>query len=186
MLGDVGNIRLVPFILTQEKAAKSLKYVLLTGLYLIWGLVWGCSLDPKAPAAKTASTVQNASQITLYPLKLSDQEIDVELACSVEEQSKGLMFRSELPQNQGMLFVFPQERTLSFWMKNTLIPLDIAYIDAQGKIIDIQQMQPQTTTAHPSKAPAKYALEMNQHWFKENKIEPGTVLTLPACPESFE
>lgn len=179
------NIRLVPLILTQEKGSKPLKYVLLTGLYLIWGLVWGCSLDTKVSPAKTTNT-QSTAQTTLYPLTLAEQMIHVELACSVEEQSKGLMFRSELPQNQGMLFVFPRERTLSFWMKNTLIPLDIAYIDAQGKIIDIQQMQPQTTTAHPSKAPAKYALEMNQNWFKDNKIELGTVLTLPECPESFE
>lgn len=94
------------------------------------------------------------------------------------------MFRKSLEKNHGMLFIFSSPRTLSFWMKNTLIPLDIAYIDSTGKIVDIQSMQPETLTPHPSASEAQYALEMNQGWFREQKIGIGTPIKLPECPST--
>ena len=114
--------------------------------------------------------------VELVPLRVGGIEIQVEIADDAEERQRGLMYRESLDENQGMLFVYPEQRTLGFWMKNTLIPLDIAYIDREGRIVDIQQMEPQTTETHDSAAPAMYALEMNQGWFEANGIRVGDVI----------
>jgi uncharacterized protein len=111
------------------------------------------------------------------------KNLEVELAETPTQQAYGLMNRTKMPANAGMLFVFDQERILQFWMKNTLIDLDIAYIDKNKKIIDIQQMKAVTSIletnppTYPSKLPAQYALEMNSGWFKKNKIKEGAQLT---------
>lgn len=107
------------------------------------------------------------------PIRVGGVEIQVEIADEPAEHSRGLMFRESLAENEGMLFVYPEERTLGFWMKNTLIALDIAYADNQGRIVDIQQMEPQTLETHNSAGPAMYALEMNQGWFAANGIVVG-------------
>lgn len=114
-----------------------------------------------------------APQGDLVPIRVAGIEVMVEIADDNEERSRGLMHRESLPEDQGMLFVYTDERTLSFWMRNTLIPLDIAYIDREGRIVDIQQMEPQDSTTHPSAAPAMYALEMNQGWFEAHDVEVG-------------
>lgn len=166
--------------------------MLLTGLYLIWGLVWGCSQPPKAsisPVNQKQNTITDASATTqapLYPLQVKEHDIQVELACTFAEQSQGLMFREKLAKNHGMLFVFSRPRILSFWMKNTLIPLDIAYINDAGTLIDIQTMAPETTIAHPSKSEAQYALEMNKGWFSEHNVGIGTSIDIPECPSAEE
>jgi uncharacterized membrane protein (UPF0127 family) len=111
------------------------------------------------------------------------KKLEVELAQSPTQQAYGLMKRTKMPANAGMLFVFDQERVLQFWMKNTLIDLDIAYIDKNKKIIDIQQMKAVTSIletnppTYPSKLPAQFALEMNSGWFKKNKIKEGAQLS---------
>lgn len=99
--------------------------------------------------------------------------VTVEVSDSPEERVRGLMYREKLNWNEGMLFVFEREDTLSFWMRNTPIPLSIAFIDKNGVIIDIQDMQPFDLTTHKSKGLALYALEMNLGWFKLNKIGVG-------------
>lgn len=121
-----------------------------------------------------AAAVSRAAE--LVPLRVAGIEIRVEIADDADERQQGLMFRESLEENQGMLFVYPEQRTLGFWMKNTLIPLDIAYIDREGRIVDIQQMEPQTTETHNSAAPAMYALEMNQGWFEANGIRVGDLV----------
>jgi uncharacterized membrane protein (UPF0127 family) len=89
------------------------------------------------------------------------------------------MFRKSLPENEGMLFINDKEKPLRFWMKNTFIPLSIAYLDKDRKILNIEDMRPSTSIMQESVAisesvkPAQYALEMNQGWFKKNKIIPG-------------
>lgn len=113
-------------------------------------------------------------------IKVKDKVINVEIAQSDEQLERGLMFRSSLPKNQGMLFIFDQERILSFWMKNTLIDLSIAYFDKNKKIVDIQEMKATSSLdlqipSYPSKSPARYALEMNAGWFANNKIKVGDV-----------
>jgi uncharacterized membrane protein (UPF0127 family) len=89
------------------------------------------------------------------------------------------MGRTELELHAGMLFVFGRERDLSFWMRNTLIPLSIAYISADGRIVDIQDMEPLDETSHPSAEPAKYALEVNQGFFAERGVEVGDEVEIP-------
>lgn len=126
-------------------------------------------------AAETGTgTVSQA--VELVPLRVGGIEIQVEIADDADERQRGLMYRESLEENQGMLFVYPEQRTLGFWMKNTLIPLDIAYIDREGRIVDIQQMEPQTTETHDSAGPAMYALEMNQGWFEANGIRVGDLI----------
>ena len=130
----------------------------------------------QAGQAAEAGTAAVSQALELVPLRVGGIEIQVEIADDADERQQGLMYRESLQENQGMLFVYPEQRTLGFWMKNTLIPLDIAYIDREGRIVDIQQMEPQTTETHDSAAPAMYALEMNQGWFEANGIRVGDVI----------
>ena len=127
-------------------------------------------------AAEPGGAAAVAVAAELIPLRVGGIEIEVELADDADERQQGLMFRESLEENRGMLFVYPEQRTLGFWMQNTLIPLDIAYIDREGRIVDIQQMEPQTTETHNSAAPAMYALEMNQGWFEANGIRVGDLV----------
>ncbi|MDH3732048.1 MAG: DUF192 domain-containing protein [Gemmatimonadota bacterium] len=110
------------------------------------------------------------------PIRVAGIEIQVEIADDEAERSKGLMFRESLPEDEGMLFVYESARPLGFWMRNTLIPLDIAYIDEQGRIVDIQQMEPRDETTRWSKADAMYALEMNVGWFAANSVTVGDLI----------
>jgi uncharacterized membrane protein (UPF0127 family) len=107
-------------------------------------------------------------------------EVEAEIAEDEAKRRKGLMERTELAENAGMLFVFDQEQPLSFWMRNTLIPLSIAYIGAEGRIVDIQDMQPLDETPHPSAEPAPYALEVNQGLFEERGVEVGDEVEVPS------
>jgi uncharacterized membrane protein (UPF0127 family) len=106
-------------------------------------------------------------------------EVQVEIADEEDEQKRGLMERTALAEEAGMLFVFRGERPLSFWMKDTLIPLSIAYIDGDGGIVDIQDMQPLDESSHPSAAPAQYALEVNQGFFEARGVQVGDEADLP-------
>ena len=92
-------------------------------------------------------------------------EVPVEIAAPYAEKQRGLMGRTALAEDAGMLFVFDREQQLSFWMKDTLIPLSIAYINESGRIVDIQDMQPLDETPHPSAEPARYALEVTRSFF---------------------
>jgi uncharacterized membrane protein (UPF0127 family) len=112
-------------------------------------------------------------------LVLKEKKIKVEVVRTDEEKAKGLMFREKLGENEGMLFVFEREENLSFWMKNTRIPLSIAFIARNGKIVDIQDMEPFDLRSHVSARPAQSALEVNQGWFKKNGIEVGDSIHLP-------
>ena len=107
--------------------------------------------------------------------------VGVEVADTDAERQAGLMGRTVLPEDAGMLFVFEGEQTLSFWMKDTLIPLSIAYIDAEGRIVDIQDMQPldDVSPHYVSAEPARYALEVNQGFFEERGVMVGDTLELP-------
>jgi uncharacterized membrane protein (UPF0127 family) len=102
--------------------------------------------------------------------KRKDIKIDIELP---ESNAKGLMFRKNLPNNAGMLFEFEGEEILSFWMKNTYIPLDIIYVDARHQIVDIKHAKPLSTKSLPSKKPAKYVVEVNAGFCDENNIGEG-------------
>jgi len=97
-----------------------------------------------------------------------------EVARTPEQRAEGLMYRQELPDGTGMLFVFEDNVVRSFWMQNTYLSLDIAFLDPALTIVDIQQMEPMTTDNHDSTAPAMFALEVRQGWFAERGIAVGT------------
>ena len=104
-------------------------------------------------------------------------DLTIELATTPEARSCGLSLRDSLPANRGMLFVYAKPEILTFWMKNTRVPLSIAFIDTAGRIVSIQKMNPlPTTTVYASPVPALYALEVNQGWFEENGVGVGDVV----------
>ena len=126
-------------------------------------------------ALSAAGMGQGLAQGSLPVLELSAgmYRIEAEVAANDQHRQVGLMNRKTMPAQRGMLFVFPQERTHCMWMRNTLIPLSVAFIDADGYIINIENMKPQTEDNHCAKVPARYALEMNEGWFAQRGIKPG-------------
>lgn len=99
--------------------------------------------------------------------------IEAEVAATDQHRQLGLMNRKTMPPQHGMLFVFNHENTHCMWMRNTLLPLSVAFMDASGTIINIEDMQPQTEDNHCARRPARYALEMNIGWFAQRGIKPG-------------
>jgi len=139
---------------------------------------------PPSSEANTAETTSAASKLRTVFIDTSGGkkvEVQVEVADDVAEQAKGLMYRKALGEDRGMLFVYPDERELSFWMKNTLIPLSIAYIDSEGRIVDILDMKPldDKPPHYTSSEPVQYALEVNQGFFEKEGVKVGDHAELP-------
>jgi uncharacterized membrane protein (UPF0127 family) len=107
------------------------------------------------------------------PLNVGGNKLTAEVASTDAQRSTGLMHRRMLPENRGMLFIFPDVAMHGMWMMNTYVPLSVAFIDREGRIINIEDMQPQTQNSHTAAKPAKYALEMNLGWFAKRGIKPG-------------
>jgi uncharacterized protein len=105
--------------------------------------------------------------------------VKAEIADTPDERNKGLMFRKKLPDGKGMLFVFEYDHVLSFWMQNTYIPLSIAFITHDGKIIDIKDMYPNDTSSVLSSRSARYALEAPQGWFSRAGVREGDTVKIP-------
>ena len=110
-------------------------------------------------------------------------EINAELARTEDERATGLMHRKELPDGQGMLFIFERDQQLSFWMKNTLIPLSIAFIASNGRILEMRDMQPGDLNSVKSSRSVRYALEVPQGWFTRAGIRIGDTLDLTHIPK---
>jgi uncharacterized protein len=119
----------------------------------------------------------------LFQLTIKGKKIRVEVVRTEGEKARGLMFRDKLGADEGMLFVYEEEEFLTFWMKNTPLPLSIAFIDQKGRIVDIQDMEPFNLRTHTSARPARYALEMNRNWFQKNGINVGDVAKMPTSLE---
>lgn len=117
-----------------------------------------------------------SQSILRIPLYIKDKEIWVEVAKTPEQRAQGLMWRKDLGDNGGMLFIFEEEEYHSFWMKNTYIPLSIAFIDKNGRIIEIRDMKPLSTETHSPSKPILYALEMKKGWFSKNGIRKGDTI----------
>jgi uncharacterized membrane protein (UPF0127 family) len=122
---------------------------------------------------------QDTPQTNLPRIKLQAgmYQIDTQVAQTSEQRSIGLMFRAEMPQHEGMLFVFEQPAKQCFWMKNTLLPLTAAFVADDGTIVNLVDMQPQTTDSHCSDKPVRFVLEMNQGWFAKKGIKAGSRLS---------
>jgi uncharacterized membrane protein (UPF0127 family) len=100
--------------------------------------------------------------------------IQAEVAQTPQEHSIGLMFRKSMGTNEGMLFEFEEPSQQCFWMKNTLLPLSVAFIADDGNVVNIEDMKPQTLDSHCSYQPVRFVLEMNDGWFAKRGIKPGT------------
>ena len=100
-------------------------------------------------------------------------QIDAQIANTPQQRQIGLMFRKDMPTHEGMLFIFEEPQKQCFWMKNTLLPLSAAFLDDDGGIVNLVDMQPQSTDSHCSEKPVRYVLEMNQGWFAKKKIGKG-------------
>ena len=122
-----------------------------------------------------ASTVHSQG-LQKIPVYLKDKEIRVEVAQAPEERARGLMGRKQLGDSEGMLFIFETEDYHSFWMKNTVIPLSIAFVSKEGRIVKITDMKPLTLDSHAPPKPVLYALEMKQGWFSTNGIKVGDLV----------
>ena len=136
-------------------------------------LVFLCLLPFTAPAM-AESTGMNFPVTTL---KAGKHLIRAEVASTEAQREQGLMFRRELPKNNGMLFVFDRPARSCMWMKNTALPLSVAFIDANGTILNIEKREPFTLDSHCSKGWSRYALEMNKNWFAKNGIKAGSKIS---------
>ncbi len=126
-----------------------------------------------------AAFAQDQPQTSLPRVKLNAgmHIIDAQVAAAPAERETGLMFRKEMPQQEGMLFVFEYPAQQCFWMKNTVLPLSVAFVHDDGTIANIEEMQPQTLDSHCSAKPVRYVLEMNKGWFAKKGIKAGSRLS---------
>ncbi|WP_322994748.1 DUF192 domain-containing protein [Castellaniella sp.] len=140
-----------------------------------------CRLALAAIASLLTALAWAQPSLPHIAIQAGSHPLQVELADTPETLSQGLMHRTHLPDDHGMLFVFEQAEIRCFWMKNTLIPLSIAFINDQGRIISIQDMQPKNLATHCSPSAVSAALEMNQGWFQRSGIQIGDPVTgIPA------
>ena len=126
-------------------------------------------------ALATGVLAQEGPQRDLPRVELTAgmHRIDAQVAATPQERQTGLMHRKEMPQHEGMLFVFEQPAQQCFWMKNTLLPLTAAFVADDGTVVNLADMKPQTLDSHCSAKPVRYVLEMNQGWFKQRGIQAG-------------
>ena len=124
-------------------------------------------------AATTASAQDGPQKLPAITLNAGMHLIRAEVAQTPEQRSTGLMFRQAMGQNEGMLFAFEDAGQQCFWMKNTLIPLSIAFLADDGSVVNVDDMAPQTLDGHCSARPVRFVLEMNQGWFAKHGIKPG-------------
>lgn len=127
----------------------------------------GCACNEAVSSNRTAE------------LRIAAHRIHAEIVWTREARARGLMYRASLPKDSGMLFIYPDERVLRFWMHDTQVPLDIAYIDAAGVIREVHYMKPLDESGLPSQVPVRYALEMNLGWFAEHQVGVGDRLEMP-------
>ena len=135
-------------------------------LYLVWLLAGAVAARADAPQ----------SGLPVVEIEIAGHKLEVEVAATPESRTMGLMYRRMLPEDWGMLFVFPEPAIYSMWMANTYIPLSVAYLDAQGRVINIRDMPPLTHSSYSAGDNALYAIEANPGWFAKRGIGPGTAV----------
>ena len=118
-------------------------------------------------------SVVSRAEMPRMELSASFHRIEAEVAADQGNRAQGLMFRKNMGPNRGMLFVFPQLDRHCMWMRNTVLPLSVAFLDEEGRILNVEDMQPQTDTSHCAAGPARFALEMNLGWFSGKGLKPG-------------
>lgn len=123
-----------------------------------------------------ATSAEAQQKFSVTTLSAGIYVVQAEVAATPDQREQGLMFRKQMAQNDGMVFLFGGPAKVCMWMKNTLIPLSVAFLDKNGRIVNIEDMQPQSLTSHCSKEYVPYALEMNLGWFKQKNIKPGSII----------
>ncbi|MFZ9616277.1 MAG: DUF192 domain-containing protein [Fluviibacter sp.] len=130
------------------------------------------------------SAMAQAANLPVIRLSAGTGNLEVEVASNKAQRSLGLMNRASMPESRGMLFVYPAPAYFCMWMKNTKIPLSVAFIDAQGQVINIEDMAPQTETNHCTQRNATYALEANRGWFAKHGVVAGSqIIGLEKAPQ---
>ncbi len=119
------------------------------------------------------TSAQASAQMPRMELNASFHRIEAEVAADQASRMQGLMHRRSMATNQGMLFVFARVDRHCMWMRNTFLPLSVAFLDEEGRILNIEDMKPQTETSHCAANPARFALEMNIGWFSGKGLKPG-------------
>lgn len=164
-----------------------MKRVCIMSFFAILGLLaGGCGKTSVAvPQTAQQSLIPTHAQDKLPTIKLwiGAELMDAEMALTEEEERTGMMFRTNMAENQGMIFVFPEPTRASFWMKNTLLPLSAAYISPAGTILEIHDMQPQDTNEVLAATDnVQFVLEARQGWFKRHNIKEGMGITTENGP----
>ena len=132
----------------------------------------GLALSLLLPGAAFAQ--EGPQKLPAITLTAGMHQIRAEVARTDLQRQIGLMHRSAMPAGEGMLFIFEQPSVQCFWMRNTLIPLSAAFLDDEGRIVNIEDMKPQTEDSHCSKKPVRFVLEMNQGWFAKKGLSAGS------------
>jgi len=139
-------------------------------------LTVGCTVLAAAAQAQLAPAGQPQMNLPRTTLMAGMYRIDAQVASTNAQRQIGLMHRQEMPQHEGMLFVFEQPAVQCFWMKNTLIPLTAAFVTDDGTIANLADMKPLDESSHCSAEPVRYVLEMNQGWFEQRHLKAGAKL----------
>ncbi len=139
-----------------------------------FGIVVFAVIMALSPLTESMAAGQESVRFGTAYLKAGGQIIHAEIAATDAQRKRGLMYRKKLPENNGMLFVFDRPVKSCMWMKNTAIPLSVAFIDHAGVIVNIEEMKPFTTDSHCSAGWIRYALEMNAGWFDRNGLKSGS------------
>ena len=136
---------------------------------------------------KKEDGISAVNEQTYFPISIEGHELQLQLALSSAEQKKGLMHREQLPQGHGMLFLFDYPDQRSFWMRNTSIPLDIAYFDGNGRLMEIHPLYPFDETSVMSRShEILIAIETNQEWFAQKGIKTGALIDLKALNSALK
>lgn len=146
-------------------------HMIANSVFPAWAFIASIIALATPPAAS-----QQTMKFPVISLNAGIHVIKAEVAARDAERQQGLMFREKMGPNEGMVFLFDAPASVCMWMKNTFIPLSVAFIDEGGRIVNIEDMQPQTTDSHCAKTPVRYALEMNRGWFRQKNIKPGSII----------
>lgn len=146
----------------------------------VMALLWKCFVILTISLGASAKNTKSSKEVVFKKekIQLDAKVLTVEIAETNAQHERGLMYRTKLGSDEGMLFIFPSERPLQFWMKNTYIDLSIGYFDKNAILVDVQEMKATSMMeasppTYPSAKSAKYALEMNKGWFAKNKVKIG-------------
>lgn len=161
---------MITLFVTPSRPARRPAQVLnrrMASLWMAFNLLMAGSL------ASAQSTPAPQMNLARTQLTAGMHRLDVQLAQTPDQRQIGLMWRKDMPVHEGMLFVFEQATVQCFWMRNTLIPLTAAFVEDDGTIVNLADMQPQKDDSHCSSKPVRFVLEMNQGWFAKRQIKPG-------------